>query len=118
MLAAKQQAGSNNAKKTAMKRHAAIENSQGGHGVGEVIAGVIKQHISQSAPDDDPENQPGDEVIQVRFAESRFILRPKLGSAQGTAHDPRGKQNASDIGQSVPAQGKFKPTKAKIRACQ
>ena len=73
-----------------MKRHAAIENAQSRGGIGEVIAWVVKQHITQSPSDDDSENQPGDEIIQVGFAKGGAFLRPERGPAQGAAHDPGG----------------------------
>lgn len=89
-----------------MEGHAALPDLEDLGGVGEVVGGLVEQNEAEAAAKDDPEDDPCEQVFKLWLGERRCAA-PERGAAYSADADAPCDENADDIGERIPAQGKL-----------
>ena len=66
---------------------------------------MIEQYISQTPAQNDAENDPEKQILDLLFGHDGGIARPKPGPLNRAHNDAPANEDADDIGQRIPAQG-------------
>ena len=95
----------------AMERHATPPHLDDLARIGEVLRRLIEQHEPQPPADQDAEDDPRHQRLKLLGRHRWRLVRPKRGTAQRTTRKPPAQNDADDVGQRVPAQGKLESQK-------
>ena len=90
-----------------MEGHTAIPDRKDFCRIGEILGGLVKDHVSQASTQDDTQDEPGQHLFGLGRVHDRFVIGPKAGCLDRHDGKAPADDDAHDIGHRVPAQGEF-----------
>ena len=98
--------GEDRAEEAAVERHAAVPERDDLRRVLGEARQVVDEHVADAAADDDAERAPDDEVVDVRRLHRSPGRSPEPRIGDQALGVPPAEEDADDIGERVPADGK------------